>query len=165
MDYGLYLTEWLLAEMSVTLSKWICIFLSGLRRSINSTSSSISDSRSGKEKILNTIFSFLEFDYLPIAFQLLHLLIEIKKRDVAALTSLTKEPKMLSMTWFPAARVSTAAGPRGHVTPRVLALLLAPALSLALDLLLLSFIISSDIFVDKHMKHKLICIDICFKTL
>ena len=149
MDYGLYLTEWLLAEMSVTLSKWICIFLSGLRRSINSTSSSISDSRSGKEKILNTIFSFLEFDYLPIAFQLLHLLIEIKKRDVAALTSLTKEPKMLSMTWFPAARVSTVAGPRGHVTPRVLALLLAPALSLALGLLLLSFKIS-DIFADLH---------------
>ena len=149
MDYGLYLTEWLLAEMSVTLSKWICIFLSGLRRSINSTSSSISDSRSGKEKILNTIFSFLEFDYLPIAFQLLHLLIEIKKRDVAALTSLTKEPKILSMTWFPAARVSTVASPRGHVTPRVLALLLAPALSLALGLLLLSFIIS-DIFADLH---------------
>ena len=150
MDYGFYLTEWLLAEMSVTLSKWICIFLSGLRRSINSTSSSISDSRSGKEKILNTIFSFLEFDYLPIAFQLLHLLIEIKKRDVA-LTSLTKEPKMLSMTWFPAARVSSVASPRGHVTPRVLALLLAPALSLALGLLLLSFIINSDIFAD--MKH------------
>ena len=41
-----YLLAWLLQEFSVKCWKFICIFLSGLLRSINKTSSSISDKRS-----------------------------------------------------------------------------------------------------------------------
>lgn len=45
-----YLVAWLLQEFSVKCWKFICIFLSGLLRSINKTSSSISDKRSTEEK-------------------------------------------------------------------------------------------------------------------